>query len=101
MAWGSTHKIKLHDIHLKQKHAIRLVCNEKNLSTLSHSYDPYWLLTVFQLTFQKIFVFMHRVKTCSDVPFIFAINLPIFPTDQGRMQGAPTAANAVPQKGSH
>ena len=44
---------------------------------------------------------MHRVKTCSDVPFIFAINLPIFPTDQGRMQGAPTAANAAPQKGSH
>ena len=41
MVWGSTHKIKLHEIHLKQKHAIRLVCNEKNLSTLSHSYDPY------------------------------------------------------------
>ena len=28
MVWVSTHEIKLHKIHLKQKHAIRLICNE-------------------------------------------------------------------------
>ena len=32
MVWVSTHEIKLHKIHLKQKHAIRLICNENKFT---------------------------------------------------------------------
>ena len=41
MARGSTHKTKLHMIDLKQKQAVRLIRNEKNLRILGHPYDPY------------------------------------------------------------
>ena len=69
MAWGSTHKTKLRKLHLKkQKHAIRLIYNENKFT---HTRPLMWSLqvpNVFQTDIKKILVFMHRVKTCSDVP---------------------------------
>ena len=67
MGWGSTHKTKLHKIYLKQNIQFVLKVMKANLRILSHSCDPclYWM-------FQKILVFMHRFKNCSNVPSIFA-----------------------------
>ena len=32
MAWGSAHKTNLRKVHLKEKNAIRLICNENKLA---------------------------------------------------------------------
>ena len=77
MVWGSTHKTKLHKIRLKQKHPICLVCNENKFTHTKRTLirilmQSLQVLNVFQITIQKITVFMPRVKTCSDVPSIFA-----------------------------
>ena len=75
MAWDSTHKTKLHKIHLKQKHAIHLTCNENKFMHTKPLMQSLHVLNVFQINIQKILLFMHRVKTCSDVPSIFANKL--------------------------
>ena len=85
MAWGSTHKTKLCKIHLKQKHAFRLKCNENKFThTKIRKFTPLMrslqVLNVFQINIQKILVFI----TCSDVPMyqvFLQINWPILPMD--------------------
>ena len=69
---GSTHKTKLHKIHLKQKHAIHLICNENKYTHTKPLMRFLDVLHVFQINIQKIILFLHRVKTCSDVTSIFA-----------------------------
>ena len=53
MAWGSNHKAKLHKIHLKQKHAIRLICNENKLTHIKPLMQSLQVLNVFQINIQK------------------------------------------------
>lgn len=72
MAWGSAHKIKLHKIHLIQKHPTCFICNGNKFTHIKRIKRPLQVLNVFQINFQKILVFMHRVKSYSDVPSTFA-----------------------------
>ena len=72
MAWGSTHKTNLHKVHLKRKYAIRVTCNGHKFTHTKSFMRSLQVLNVFQINIQKIFVFMHFVKTCSDAPNIFA-----------------------------
>ena len=71
---GSKEAISTTQVILKHRHAIRL---RKETNLLSYSCDP--CRHVFQISIQKILVFMHRVKTCSDVPSIFT-NKFIYPS---------------------
>ena len=75
MEWGSTHKIKLHKVHLKQKHAVRLICNESKFTHTKPLMGSIQALNVFQVNIQKIMFMCSCIflsKTCSDVPSIFA-----------------------------
>ena len=53
MAWGSTHKTKWHNIHLKQKHAIRLTSNENKFTHNKPLMPTLQVLNVFQINIQK------------------------------------------------
>ena len=73
MAWPGSHKTKLHNIHLKQKHAIRLIWNENKFTHTKPLIQSKLVLNVFQINIQNILVFMPHVKTCSNnVTSIFA-----------------------------
>ena len=74
MAWRSTHKTKLQNIHLKQEHAISFICNKSKFTHTKPLMRSLQVLNVFQINIQKVLVFIHRIKTCSDVPSIFANN---------------------------
>ena len=50
MEWGCTHKIKLHKVHLKQKHAVRLICNESKFTHTKPFMGSIQILNVFQVT---------------------------------------------------
>ena len=64
MAWGSTHKTNLHKTPFKQKLAIRLICSENKSM---HTKPLMQSLQVLNNKHSKTTVFMHSIKTCSDV----------------------------------
>ena len=71
MTWVGPHKATLHKVHLKQKHAIRLICNKNKFTHPKPHMRSLQVMKVFLMNIQKIFVFMHRVKSCSNVPIVF------------------------------
>ena len=79
MTWASIQKTKLRKLHLKQKHAIRIVWNENIFTHTQPLMRSLQVLNDFQVNIQENLVFMHRVKTCSDVSSIFA-NKFIYPS---------------------
>ena len=65
MAWDSAHKTNLHKVHLKEKNAVCLICNE---TRFAHTHAVSTNTNIFlKRNIQKVSVFMHRVKTCGDV----------------------------------
>ena len=51
MAWDSAHKTNLHKVHLKEKNAVRLICNENKFAhTHAISTDTNYFL---KKTFKK------------------------------------------------
>ena len=86
MEWGSTHKIKLHKVHLKQKHAVRLICNESKFTHTKPFMGSIQVLNVFQVNIQKIMfmcscifpkpVVMHQVFLQKKLP------IPLIDTQQ-------------------
>ena len=60
--WGSTFQTHLKGIHLKQKHAVRIIFHK---SRLEHSRPLMYsikALNIYQLNLHQILLFMHKVK---------------------------------------
>ena len=47
MAWDSAHKTNLHKVHLKEKNAIRLICNETKFAHTKLFMRSLQILTIF------------------------------------------------------
>ena len=60
---------------------IRPICNENKVSNIKEFMWSLKLLNIFWKNIQKILVFIHLVKSCSDVRSIFAKTFPILPID--------------------
>ena len=81
MAWGSTHKTKLHKIRLKQKHVTHLICSENKFTHTKPLMRSLQVLSILQISIEKTLVFMHRVKILVMRQVFLLINLPIHPRD--------------------
>ena len=86
MTWGSTHKTNFksqmfYKIDLKQKHAIRLICNENKFAHTRRLMRSLLAQNVFQVNIQKILALNHCVKLEVMYQVFSQINLPTLPID--------------------
>ena len=70
LAWASTNKTNLHKIHIKQKHAIRVVANETRYAHSKPLMRSLQILNIYQLNIHKTLIFMHQVNN-STAPSVF------------------------------
>ena len=70
-----------HVVHLKRKHAIRLVGNGNKFMHTKLLMRSLQVLNFLQIKIKKILMLMHISKTCSGVPIIFANKFTYFSID--------------------
>ena len=70
-----------HAVHLKRKHAIRLVGNGNKFMHTKLLMRSLQVLNFLQIKIKKILMLMHIIKTCSGAPIIFANKFTYFPID--------------------
>ena len=69
-AWASTHKTKLKKVQSKQKHALRIICNQSKTSPSEPLFLNFNVLNVYQINIFQSVQFMHKIKN-KNVPRIF------------------------------
>ena len=62
IAWGSTHKSKLNCLHIKQKHAIRIIADIPRLSDTKTWFKKFNILNIYQINLVQHLIFMYKSK---------------------------------------
>ena len=82
MAFASTHNTNLHKIHLKQKHATQLICNEnKSTHTKATQAIPAGTECFSKIPFKNSLYSCMVSKLVVIYQIVLQINLPILPID--------------------
>ena len=66
LAWASTHKTNLKNIHSQQKHALGIVHNKDRYYQTKKLFRSCNVLNVYKLNLQNTSIFMHKIKTGTD-----------------------------------
>ena len=84
-------KVKFYKKHLKQKHAIRLICNENKFTHTRRIMRSLLVQNVFQVNIQKILVLNHCVKLEVMYQVFSQIYLPTLPIDSNQISWKATS----------
>ena len=71
IAWASTHRTKLRKLHNQQKHAVRIVENEKRETPSKPLFKNLNVLNIYQLNIHQTLCFMHKTTMSKTTPLVF------------------------------